>query len=108
MKAKKNHSCFQLKIQVAFLDPDTWKDKHMRIVTEWLSTCEMAEIASRVTRKKVVPQEIEEAIFLGTKNTKYLVANKLFNSKFLQLRCVTWKHIDSWHPPKSGVREPEL
>jgi hypothetical protein len=87
-------------LTAAFLDPLTWKDKHMRIVTEWLNTCEMAEIASRVTRKKVVPQEIDEAAFLLSRDTKDPVANKSFNSNFLQLRYVTWKHNDSWHPQR--------
>ena len=65
-------------VTAAFLNPDTRKDKDMRIVTEWLSTLEMAKITSRVTRKKVVP---EEAAFGARKNTKDPVVKELSNSK---------------------------
>src|ERR1700689_5455082 len=35
------------RVTAAFLDPNTWVGKDMRIVTEWLNTREMTEIALR-------------------------------------------------------------
>jgi len=53
----------------------------MRIVTEWLTTREMAEIASRVSGKKVVPMEIDETAFKAMGETEDQVAAELYRSK---------------------------
>ena len=53
----------------------------MRIVTEWLSTREMAEIASRVSGKKVVAMEIDDGAFKAMGETDDRVAAELYRSK---------------------------
>jgi hypothetical protein len=50
-------------VTAAFLDPGTWIGRDMRLVTEWLSTREMAAIASRVSGKHVLPMELDEESF---------------------------------------------
>jgi hypothetical protein len=51
------------------------------VVTQWLSTREMAAIASKVTGKNVVPVEMSQEQFLDAKNSKDPVAAELFRSK---------------------------
>jgi hypothetical protein len=63
------------------LNANEWIGKDMRIVTEWLSTREMAEIASRVSGKKVMPMEIDEAAFKAMGETDDRVAAELYRSK---------------------------
>lgn len=53
----------------------------MRVVTEWLSTREMAEIASRVSGKKVVAMEIDDAAFKAMGDSDDPVAAELYLSK---------------------------
>ena len=50
-------------VAAAFLDPDNWIGRDMRLVTEWLSTREMAAIASQVAGKWVIPMELDEESF---------------------------------------------
>jgi hypothetical protein len=70
-------------VTAAFLDPETWIDKDLRVVTEWLSMRDMATIASRVTGKKVVPIELDEASFEATKDADYPSAEEFYlNFKF--------------------------
>ena len=59
-------------------DPDTWIGKDMRLVTEWLSTREMAKIASRVSGKNVVPLELDDAAFEATKDADYPAAEEIY------------------------------
>ena len=70
----------------------------MRIATEWLSTREMAEIASRVSGEKVVPMELDEAAFEATKKNGDPVSEELYRSKLYAIN----------HPPSSKVRDIEL
>ena len=62
----------------AFKDPETWIGKDMRVVTEWLTTREMAAIASRVTGKNVSCIELDEAGFEATKNAPYPAAEEIY------------------------------
>jgi uncharacterized protein YbjT (DUF2867 family) len=67
-------------VTAAFMDPETWIGKDMRLVTEWLSTRDMAEIASRVSGKKVLPMELDQAAFEATQYTDPM-AEELYKSK---------------------------
>jgi uncharacterized protein YbjT (DUF2867 family) len=67
-------------VVAAFLDPETWIGKDLRVVTEWLSTRDMASIASRVVGKKVVPMELDEASFDATKDADYPGAEELYKN----------------------------
>src|ERR1700685_2136570 len=55
-------------VTAAFLDPGTWIGRDMRLVAEWLSTREMAAIASRVSGKHVLPMELDEESFETSRN----------------------------------------
>jgi hypothetical protein len=68
-------------VTAAFLDPETWIGKDMRLVTEWLSTREMANIASRVTGKKIVPMELDEETFYASMHTGNPIDEELSRSK---------------------------
>src|SRR5271154_5039366 len=70
----------------------------MRIATEWLSSREMAEIASRASGAKVVPMELDEAAFEATGKTGDPVSEELYKSKLYAIN----------HPPSSKVRDVEL
>ena len=70
----------------------------MRIATEWLSTREMAEVASRASGYKVVPMELDETAFEATKESGDLVSEELYRSKLYAIK----------HPPSSKVRDVEL
>jgi hypothetical protein len=50
----------------------------MRIVTEWLTTREMAATASRVTGKNVICLEIDQAGFEATKNAPWPSAEEIY------------------------------
>ena len=62
----------------AFNDPKTWIGKDIPIVTEWLTTREMAAIASRVSGKTVVPMELDEAGFQATENGSWPRAKEIY------------------------------
>ena len=58
----------------------------MRIVTEWLSTRDMAAILSKVSGKKVEPLELDEAAFEQTKYWQYPGAEEFYyNMKFFMM-----------------------
>ena len=65
-------------VTAAFDNPETWIGKDMRVVTEWLSTREMAKIASRVSGKKVFPLELDDEAFEATKDADYPSAEELY------------------------------
>jgi hypothetical protein len=67
-------------VTAAFLDPGTWIGRDMRLVTEWLSTREMAAIASRVSGKHVLPMELDEESFESSRNGSE-IAEELYKSK---------------------------
>ena len=67
----------------AFKDPETWIGKDMKVVTEWLSTREMAAIASRVTGKKVSCLELDQAAFDATKNAEWPRAEEIYLNMLL-------------------------
>ena len=50
----------------------------MRIVTEWLTTREMAATASRVTGKKVMCLELDQAAFEATKDAPWPGAEEIY------------------------------
>jgi len=68
-------------VTAAFEDPKTWIGKDMRVCVEWLSTRQMAEISSRVTGKKVLPIEMDEATFHSQKDSKDPTTAELYRSK---------------------------
>jgi hypothetical protein len=65
-------------VLAAFKDPETWIGKDIRVVSEWLTTREMAAIASRVTGKKVEPLELDQAGFEATRNAPYPGAEEIY------------------------------
>jgi NmrA-like family len=65
-------------VLVAFKDPETWIGKDIRIVTEWLSTRDMAVIMSRVTGKKVSVLELDQAGFDASKNAPWPGAEEIY------------------------------
>lgn len=65
-------------VLAAFKDPETWIGKDMRIVTEWLTIREMAATASRVTGKKVICLELDQAGFEATKDAPWPGANEIY------------------------------
>ena len=67
-------------VTAAFLDPGTWICRDMRLVTEWLSTREMAAIASRVSGKHVLPMELDEESFEASRKGSE-IAEELYKSK---------------------------
>lgn len=50
----------------------------MNVVTEWLTTREMAAIASRVTGKRVTAMEIDQAAFEESKNAPWPNAGEVY------------------------------
>jgi len=80
-------------VMAAFLNPNEWIGKDMRIVTEWLSTREMAEIASRVSGKNVVPMEIDYAAFNAMGETDDQVSLELYRSKRFAVEVPYLVHI---------------
>jgi uncharacterized protein YbjT (DUF2867 family) len=76
-------------VTAAFLDPDTWIGKDMRLVTEWLSTREMAAIASRVSGKKIVPMELDEKTFYASMHTGNPIDEELSRSKRFAVQVVS-------------------
>ena len=50
----------------------------MRIVSEWITTREMTATASRITGKKVVPMELDQAAFEATRNAPYPGAEETY------------------------------
>lgn len=85
-------------VTAAFNDPDTWIGKDMRVVTEWLSTREMAKIASRVSGKNVVPLELDEEAFKATKDADYPGAEEIYLNFLFFAK----------HGPDSGARDQEM
>jgi uncharacterized protein YbjT (DUF2867 family) len=73
-------------VAAAFTDPDTWIGKDMRLVTEWLSTREMAAIASRVSGKKVLPIELDQAALEAASRTGNPVDEELYRSKLFAVK----------------------
>jgi uncharacterized protein YbjT (DUF2867 family) len=73
-------------VTTAFMDPDTWIGKDMRLVTEWLSTREMAAIASRVSGKKVLPVELDEAAFEAASHPGNSIDDELYRSKLFAVK----------------------
>jgi uncharacterized protein YbjT (DUF2867 family) len=73
-------------VTAAFSDPKTWIGKDMRLVTEWLSTREMASIASRVSGKKVLPMELDQAAFEAPKHTGNPLDEELWRSKLFAVK----------------------
>jgi len=67
-------------VTAAFLDPGTWICRDMRLVTECLSTREMAAIASRVSGKHVLTMELDEESFEASKKGSD-IAEELDKSK---------------------------
>ena len=70
----------------AFSDPNTWIGKDMRLVTEWLSTREMAAIASRVSGKTILPMELDEEAFQASKYTGNPLDEELWKSKLFAVQ----------------------
>jgi hypothetical protein len=67
----------------ALKDPKTWIGKDMRLVTDWLSTRDIAEISSRITGAKVEPLEWDEAAFDKSKDAGWPGAEEFYyNMKF--------------------------
>ena len=54
-------------VLAAFLHPETWLEKDMRIATDFLSAREIARTISEVTGKTVHIQEIDAKAFDATK-----------------------------------------
>lgn len=73
-------------VTAAFSDPDTWIGKDMRLVTEWLSTREMAAIASSVSGKTVLPMELDEEAFQASKYTGNPLDEELWKSKLFAVQ----------------------
>lgn len=73
-------------VTAAFMDPGMWIGKDMRLVTEWLSTREMAAIASRVSGKNVLPIELGEAAFEAAKHTGNPIDDELYRSKLFAVK----------------------
>ena len=73
-------------VTAAFSDPNTWIGKDMRLVTEWLSTREMAAIASRVSGKTILPMELDEEAFQATKYTDNPLDEELWKSKLFAVQ----------------------
>lgn len=65
-------------VLAAFKDPETWMNKDMRLVTEWLSTREMARIASNVTGKEIRCLEVNEELFHESQNAPWLGAKSVY------------------------------
>ena len=82
----------------AFLSPAQWLNKDMRIVTEWLSLRDLANIASRVSGKKVVPMELTEEQFHQTRTAGYPGAEEFYLNFLFFVK----------HGPESGVRDLEM
>jgi hypothetical protein len=73
----------------AFLAPATWIGQDLRIVAEWPSTREMAQIASRVTGKVVLPIELDQNSFLEQGNTNDPIAAGLYRSKVFAVQVLS-------------------
>ena len=58
--------------------PHRWINKDMRLVTECLSTRQMAEIASEVAGKKLTDMELDEAAFEKTKDAEWPGAEDMY------------------------------
>jgi hypothetical protein len=65
-------------VRAAFNDPDTWINNDMRIVSEWLSARDMANIASKVTGKNVKCLELDQAGFEASKNQPWPGAEDIY------------------------------
>jgi uncharacterized protein YbjT (DUF2867 family) len=65
-------------VRAAFNDPDTWVNKDMRIVTEWLSSRDMASIASKVTGKNITNLELDQAGFEASKDLPWPGAEDIY------------------------------
>jgi hypothetical protein len=77
-------------VMAAFKDPETWIGKDMKVVTEWISTREMAAIASRVTGKNVSCLELDEAAFDATRNAEWPGAEEIYlNMLFFVKVCLS-------------------
>jgi uncharacterized protein YbjT (DUF2867 family) len=79
-------------VTAAFSDPNTWIGKEMRLVTEWLSTREMAAIASRVSGKTILPMELDEEAFQATKYTDNPLDEELWKSKLFAVQV----YVSGW------------
>jgi len=68
----------------------------LRVVTEWLSTRDMAAILSKVSGKKVEPLELDEAAFEQTKYAQYPGAEEFYyNMKFFMMVWLPFCFL--WH-----------
>jgi|SRR5579859_4115765 len=73
-------------VTAAFLDPESWIGEDVRPATDWLSTRDMTAIASRVSRKKVVPLELDAEAFQATRHVGNPLDEELFKSKLFAVR----------------------
>lgn len=62
--------------------------KDMKIVSEWLTTREMASTASKITGKKILPTELNEAGFEATKNAPYPGAEEIYLNMLFFVKVV--------------------
>jgi len=85
-------------VLAALKDPETWIGKDMRVVSEWLSTREMAAIASKVSGKKISPLELDQAGFEATRNAPWQGAEEIYLNMVFFVK----------HGPDSGVRDQEM
>jgi len=65
-------------VLAALKDPGRWINQDMGIVTEWLSTRQMAEIASKVTGKTILPMELDPEAFHKTRDAGYDGAEEFY------------------------------
>jgi uncharacterized protein YbjT (DUF2867 family) len=65
-------------VLAALKDPNTWMNKDMRLCTEWLSTRDMASIASEATGKQVQCLEISLPQFHETKYAPWAGAEAIY------------------------------
>jgi len=65
-------------VVAALNDPDRWINKDLRVVTEWLTTRQMAETMSKVTGKTVLHMDLDQAGFERTKDGDYPGAAELY------------------------------
>ena len=72
-------------VHAAFSHPEDWLNQDMRIATEWLSSRDFADIASKVTGKKVRPMELTEDQFSQTRNAGWIPCSLLFVPGYLSL-----------------------
>jgi len=65
-------------VVAAFNDPQRWVDEDMRIVTEWWSARQLAEIMSKVSGKKVIPMDLTMEEFEKTRYADWPGAEDIY------------------------------